>query len=312
MEIDTRRASLERLIDDAGLFPPASLSMEEATRLHLENRNGPLGWMLGRFLAPASRLEELAPYVPDPDESGPWRISAVLDGASSDPARLADDLSRVAGFSKRAEGRALVELVEVRVASAPDVDEVVDAVARAGVGTPVAPFIEVPHDADLSAPLEAIAEARARCSNEDPCAPPGAKIRCGGTDEGATPSPTRVADFIARCRELAIPFKATAGLHHPIRHVDPATGQIQHGFVNLIGASALALDDVLTREELQSVISEEDPASFGFEPDALRWHDHHAAAASVHAARRDLFVAYGSCSFTEPTDDLRELGLLPA
>ncbi|HYH27603.1 MAG TPA: hypothetical protein VEA19_02370, partial [Actinomycetota bacterium] len=94
--------------------------------------------------------------------------------------------------------------------------------------------------------------------------------------------------------------------------LDRATGREQHGFVNIVGASVLALDDLLTADELQAVIADGDPGAFGLEPDGFRWHDHHAATGSVESSRRDLLVSYGSCSFTEPTDDLRELGLLPA
>ena len=55
-----------------------------------------------------------------------------------------------------------------------------------------------------------------------------AKLRCGG-------SPSRrveeVAAFFAAARDPTLPFKATAGLHHPVRT------EREHGFLNLLTAA---------------------------------------------------------------------------
>ena len=45
--------------------------------------------------------------------------------------------------------------------------------------------------------------------------------------------------------------------------------------------------------------------------EAFRWRDRTASAPEVERAR-GLFVAFGSCSFDEPVDDLVRLGLLAA
>ena len=53
------RALLEGIIDYAGLFPPAGLSMEDAFSRYLRHRRSDAGWMLARFVCPAGRLDEL-------------------------------------------------------------------------------------------------------------------------------------------------------------------------------------------------------------------------------------------------------------
>jgi hypothetical protein len=69
--IDTRRALLGALIDHAPLFPPASLPLDEALEDHRRANVSPQSWMVARFVAPASRLDELS------DET--LRLTVVVD-----------------------------------------------------------------------------------------------------------------------------------------------------------------------------------------------------------------------------------------
>jgi hypothetical protein len=105
-----------------------------------------------------------------------------------------------------------------------------------------------------------------------------AKLRCGGA---TVPSVEQVALVIACCREAGVRFKATAGLHHAVRRGG------EHGFLNLMAAVTAP------RDRLTAVLAEEDPA-----------------ALEVDERSRDLFDGFGSCSWREPVDDLRELGVL--
>ncbi len=52
------QALLTRLIDYAGLFPPASLPMKDAVRNYLDYDAGGQAWMLGRFIVSVDRLPE--------------------------------------------------------------------------------------------------------------------------------------------------------------------------------------------------------------------------------------------------------------
>jgi hypothetical protein len=130
----------------------------------------------------------------------------------------------------------------------------------------------------------------------------GAKIRCGGAT--AAPPVEAVAEFIAACRDAGVRFKATAGLHHAIRAGDA------HGFLNVLAAAVFAHADGLSADELVPLLAEEDPQAFSIDARGLALHDHRAGAEQIAEARRDLFVAYGSCSFEEPVEDLIELGVL--
>ena len=173
-----------------------------------------------------------------------------------------------------------VEVVEARLERAA---------ATEGVSARV--FLEVwPGD---DAKLDAVAERGA-----------GAKVRCGGATPDMFPSPAELAHFICGCRERGLAFKATAGLHHPLRD------GIAHGFLNLLGATLLAHADGAEPRELAAVLLEEDAGAFSVTDEAFTVCGRAYGAEAVTAAREQLFVGYGSCSFSEPVEDLRALRVL--
>ena len=132
----------------------------------------------------------------------------------------------------------------------------------------------------------------------------GAKVRCGGATPDMFPSPAELAVFITGCRDLGLPFKATAGLHHPIRD------GFVHGFLNLLAAAVLAHAAGAGERELIAVLLEEEPSAFGVTEAAFTVAGQRFDAYQVAAARAELFVGHGSCSFSEPVDDLHALGIL--
>lgn len=314
MSGDARVAFLTGLIDDAGLFPPASLPMDEAVAAHTESRGGKNGWMLARFICPASRLPELAKWLPEEGPAGPWRLSVILDGATGDdwPTGAASDLSETRSFVEETDARAWVEIVEVRLPAAFDalvLRQFLTSLEEAGLLHPVTPFLEIASASPLPTTLDVIAEVRAKMRERDHLL--GAKLRCGGASEDLFPTPARVASFIHGCHRLGVPFKATAGLHHPFRHVDSTTGFVQHGFVNLVGAAVLASAHDLDVDVLGAIVADQDSASFSLTPGEFSWRELRANEGEIREARSDLFTAYGSCSFAEPVEDLTALGILP-
>ncbi len=235
--------------------------------------------MLDRFIVPASRLGELPREAP--------RLSVVLDGGEGD----------LEGVAEAVAGGREVELVEARIDPSwiPDTQALVrEKLPRAQA------FWELSPGRGLRGAVAAVREAEA-----------GAKIRCGGVTADAFPPVEAVAAFVAACRDAGVPFKATAGLHHPIRHVEPKSGFHMHGFLNLLAAAVLAHADGLAEDELAAILAEEDPAAFAVGAGGLEVHGRHAGAVAIAEARAELFVAYGSCSFDEPVDDLTALGVLP-
>jgi hypothetical protein len=118
-----------------------------------------------------------------------------------------------------------------------------------------------------------------------------AKVRCGPE----APPVELLAELIRGCRSVGIAFKATAGLHHAVRT------DTHHGFLNLLAAAVFG--------DEERALAEEDAGAF-LPGDTFRWRDREATADEVAEVRRSLFVSIGSCSFSEPVEELEALGWL--
>lgn len=243
---DVQHALFGGLIDHAPTFPPEELPLAAGLAEHRRVRKTEHGWIVNRFVCPASRLGDLG------DE--PLRLSVVLDTGELPPA---DDR---------------IEAVE---ASGIDPEVLFDAAPEI--------YCELPLRDDVSFRILQLRELGLRV-----------KVRCGGS---VVPTVPRLAELIQACRRLEMPFKATAGLHQPLRHED------EHGFLNLLAAAVFSGDE-------EDALEEEDPDAFAVSGEAFCWRDREAGADEIALVRREHFVSFGSCSAQEPIDGLVALGLL--
>lgn len=295
------RALLEGLIDYAGLFPPARLDMPAAVGEYAAQRESGAAWMLGRFIVPSARLEEMedaaAALLPRDAGVEPWRIS-MLGG--TDPA---DDAERVWAFNERHAhtglGRAVIDTMELRAADASALERAVRS-APAGVTS----YVEIPVADDPSDLIGVLRRLGAR-----------AKVRTGGVTADAFPAPAHLARFIRAAVDAGVPFKATAGLHHPIRgefrltyEPDSAAGTM-YGFLNVFLAAGFAAQG-LELGELEAMLTETDPSSLAFDDRGIAWRGRRLDLNDLRHLRARGAVAFGSCSFSEPVADLRALRIL--
>lgn len=251
---------VERLFDDAGLFPPAAHAMGDALARHERARTGPHGRLVGPFLCPVARLPELEACVaggsPRPPELG------ILAAAGEAPWR------------RRAMLRPGVVQLE-----APLHLPVPDDAAR------LVRYVELPARGDADAQVEEIAKAGARV-----------KVRCGGLTPDAVPSARRLAEIVHACARLRVPFKATAGLHHPFRTWSEDGLPGQHGFLNLLAAASAAL----VGEGVEGLTALLDTRADKADQVVVR----------IDRSSRSLVASIGTCSIDEPVGYLVELGLL--
>lgn len=303
------RAALTQFVDYAGLFPPAKLDMEPALREYAAHRGGAYSWMLGRFIVPASRTAELLECLPPGERLA---LSVIVDGATDARMWLASvqaTLARIAQL-RSDEPRVHVEALETALPALPAQRETYDAaigqfaaaLKQSGLHELPA-FVELPRDERWKSELDSALFALAR---HRLCA----KVRCGGVSAPAFPSIEELAAFLwTAIREHRLPVKATAGLHHPVRHHDDGIGVMVHGFLNVLTAAAFAQEGA-EQPEIARVLACEDARAFGFDERGLRWEGQSIAVEALRATREQAFVSYGSCSFDEPVADLQGLGIL--
>lgn len=310
------------LVDYAGLFPPAKLEMTAAVDEYARHRGEQGSWMLGRFIVPATRLDELEKAAAGLMKAErPWRFSVLL-GDRQDPARtlatLPDLATRVAAFEQDGAGAVAVEAFEIPLPAdlAPaEVTAFIGSVAtglkKTGLGGREV-FWEIPPTAPRAAEnllLDGLREAADRLAGPGRMfARLGVKLRCGGVTAEAFPAVDRVARIIAGARDRQLPLKGTAGLHHPVRFQAQEPPVMMHGFFNFFGTGLLAHTRGWDAERLAEVVAETDPAAFRFTAGEFLWREHRVAGDDVHRLRREYLCGFGSCSFAEPREDLEKLG----
>jgi hypothetical protein len=298
--VDARTSALANLVDYAGVFPPASLSVPDAVEKYRRARESRAFWMVGRFLIRATQLEELAAAATTTMARGeaPWETSVVFDTEPSDSA------SRASEFHAEMDPAMVVSAAEARITDGSEAGIRDLFTTVASINPEVVPFLEVDRGFDIEAQLRAIAIVVA-----DAGRPGGAKIRCGGMTADLFPNPEEVAHFILSAVETDLPFKATAGLHQPFRHIDADLGVTRHGFINILMATAAAAEGA-NRQTVVDIISDTDQGAFKLSPAFATWRNLSIPGSALRRTRQRRFIAYGSCDFDEPVEALTDLGMM--
>jgi hypothetical protein len=269
----------EGLVDDAAVFPPGSLPVHEAVKAHRRHRGAWYASFVGPLLVPASAVDQVAELV----EAGEELIVGVVADTG---------IGGLRAVTRPRDGLR-VRHVELAVAKRGEDPQpgLADFLALLGERPGLLGFAEIPLTWGLLSALDTVARARA---DGVPVAP---KFRTGGLAAELFPTPIELAAVLCACRDRSLPFKLTAGLHHAIRYTDPETGFVHHGFLNLLVAAAQAVGDAEVAD-VAATLAGTDPVPL------------------IEATRRmldddrPLWIGYGSCSVTEPLDDLSRLGLL--
>jgi len=285
------RLLLTHRFDYAGLFPPARLELQPALIEYLEHQRSADAWMLGQFVCPARLLAEVPPEQPPP--------VTVVGTSGKDEAEfrqnLLIDAKQIESYQERSGG--LVGGYEVRLPGA--LSDRVFKLIRETLGPGLGIFCEAPPTPELV--------ERVLLPLRDSGCQLGYKLRCGGLDPAGFPSIEQVASVLLACRDLDVSLKLTAGLHHPLRNFDRGLQTPMHGFVNILMASLLARARGLGFGEITEVLTSNQAGDFHWSEVGCGWREHRVSLGEVREIGSGI-SAIGSCSFTEPRDDLRALG----
>jgi hypothetical protein len=275
---------LAGLIDYAGLYLPAGLDMHTAVRSYLTYRHSKHALALGRFLVDLNRLAEFRAVVGD--SVCDLRLSVIAPQITEWEilTQLLDD-----GFP--------IDMIEIKTDRPSEIERISKRMPF-GMTT----YFEVPVHGHASEALDAISAAGARV-----------KLRMGGLVAHAFPETRPIADMLKALADRRIPFKATAGLHHPIRSLHPFSYEpdspagMMHGFLNLCCAAAL-LHFGGEAGEAKLLLDEQDPGAWQVTPKAVGWGNFLWSADQLRLTREQFLISFGACSFEEPIHDLEVLG----
>jgi len=302
---------LDGIIDYAGLFPPASLTLQPALSRFAAYYSGSDAHMLRSFVAPSGIVDRILECLDSvTGDALPFTVLTSHHDSEGPPGRHSD-----ASASRRLRERghpilSFESKMPTNGCSATELSERlrVQYDVLCDPDEPSLPilFVEPPPDGEAVAMA-----AEVGAGLRDSGLPVGLKIRTGGTAAAAYPSADAVAGFILECSSRGVPFKATAGLHHPLAHYDPVMGVWSHGFLNLFVGAAVVFNGQRDPDTLSELMRDPDPGSFQFGDHEVTWRSESVSRDVVAQSRRRLAISVGSCSFAEPLDDLRALGLLP-
>lgn len=324
--LDSVAAFMSGIIDYAGLFPPAKLDLDTAIRNFARFRQDENAHMVARFVIPAVRLPELERYHEELFAEGaePFQFSVLTRSGGHRDAFLEGveaDLEEIRTFRERHGERVAIDAMEIRLS--PDLAEQASEPELRGALDAVADRVErvVPGGAQLffeaglpeswpgrtSLVVDAIAAHNATRLLRRRA---GLKLRCGGLEPSAFPSLHRVAITLSSTLLARVPFKATAGLHHPVRHHNDSVRTKMHGFFNVFGAGILLHAGVISPLQIEEVLRDENAESFRFDEEGFAWKDKRVGLMPIARARKNALLSFGSCSVEEPREDLQQLGLL--
>ncbi|HLE55519.1 MAG TPA: hypothetical protein VJB15_00405, partial [Rhodothermia bacterium] len=283
------RSFLAKIIDYAGLFPPASLPMAAVVPNYAEYLSGPDRDLLGRLIIPAARLGEFSDaahqLMPRDEASEPWRLSVLAgDDPASDAKTIVDFNS--AHSRSSAPGHAVCDAVEMHARRPGDVKK-----SSLLFPEPMQLFFEIAADSDPEPILREVALHQA-----------AAKIRTGGVTEAAFPAASRITRFIEACAALGVPFKATAGLHHLLRSDYPLTYEpdsscaTMYGYLNLFLAAAFIWKG-MPKIDATLVLQEQSLDAFDVTGDGISWRGNRLALSDLEDSRARFALSFGSCSF---------------
>jgi hypothetical protein len=311
------------ILDYAGIFPPAKLPLSEAVRLFQSYKRHPHSTMVPRFVIPAPKLSELSPLLEpllsaQSDSKENWHLSVLLQQSASfeEAALLAkQDVQSIQAFLDRQRGfHIAIDSLEWALPSDlqnKGCDEIQQSllnfhkeIFESKSSKWGSLFVEVSWKLPFEESFKALSELHKKGHAV------AAKIRTGGLTPDAVPPPLKLAQMLWTLGELKLPFKATAGLHQPLRHKETAADLTLFGFLNVFAAACALYCREVDIAWLQKILLLETIDAFRFTESGLHIDDLFLTTEEILRARHNFALSFGSCSFEEPIQYLKEFKLI--
>lgn len=322
MALQSVKAFTEKMIDYAGLFPPAKLKLEDALDKYFKYSDSEYNWILSRFICPAKLLEPLKVIVNQHSESKKKITLSLLVGNGNSivdfKINLQNDLNNWSSFMSDSEN-ITAHIVEMKLPDelilSNDQNRILSEInfilesLQDKLSYQVFSFLEGTMGEKWEKNIANLIQA-IKMNNEQNDNNTGFKLRTGGIEPGLFPRSEQIAFCIRECLDRAIPMKCTAGLHRALTHHDNNMNTNVYGFLNVFAAGIIAMRHNITNKDLTELLEDEDINNFVFTEDYFSWKGWETGIEDIISARKNLILSYGSCNFEEPVEELKLLNLL--
>ena len=235
MPTDSLKLFLTKLIDYAGLFPPANLNLIPALKNYRTYIECEDHWIISQFIIPVNELENISDSEMENFNNKFQLDLSILSG------NLFDDIEKLKSFKCKYSNKIAFSGLETRIGKIEEFQELISSTNFTinNENLNLATFFELHYGDDWVENMQ-IAVKTISDFNKNNQSNFGFKLRCGGIKADMFPEPTFVANAIIHCIKYDVPMKFTAGLHHPIRHHSSEYDTEMHGFINMFCASTFA------------------------------------------------------------------------
>jgi len=312
---------IDGIIDYAGLFPPANLNLFDSLSNYLNYIKTNKYNLLSSFVLPINLIDD---FIPTLEKIGTDYSKLDISFVATKPNdainfidSIKSDMDKINSLVNKND-KIYAKAIEITLPIKSDIGEnkddfeklynTISMVSKLVNNEKLQVYYEVPNSKNwieiTKNTIKLLAEYNSSNQNNI-----SYKIRCGGVKPEMTPPNENVIAAIMTCTKYNVSLKATAGLHHPFRHFNDELGGVMHGFVNIFVAIILSKNMNLRTELMLELLNDENPINFEWNDNGLTWQNHFISIEDIKESK-DIISSFGSCSFDEPIDDLKELNIL--
>ncbi len=308
---------MNKLLDYAGLFPPAKLPLYESlVNYSSYTKHKQNGW-LGKFILPINKINECIEIMTKQNVfnnvENKLEFSIILNSCEKFNDLndfIKNDLLLIKKMEKNLSTQVTIDSIELyppkevyqpnKVTLFSNMLEIVNEAFHSEKNI-TAKFIEVPFSENINEYIDLIAKYNIKNSDKI-----FVKLRTGGVTPEHIPSAYHIAQAIRLCAEQQIPLKATAGLHVPVPNDNPEVGARLHGFFNIFSCLLLCYSKLLTITEMEHIITDYSYSDFYFTQTGLTVGNKFISNENMSELRNSFIKSFGTCSFLEPIEHLHK------
>ncbi|WGL61045.1 hypothetical protein QEJ31_05480 [Pigmentibacter sp. JX0631] len=313
---------MHELLDYAGLFPPAKLTLQESLLNYSSyTKHIQKNW-LGKFILPSNKIAECIEIMLNQkifkSNNASLKFSIILNSCEkiNDYSGIIDsDLKLIDQFESACKNKISIDSIEFfppkevfqpnNLSLFKNMLSLVDN-KLCNAKKIKYKYLEIPFSENINEYIEFISDFNLNQKEIKFCI----KLRTGGVTPQQIPSAFHIAQAIRLSAEKQIPIKATAGLHVPVPNDNPEVGARLHGFFNIFSCLLLCYKKLLTISEMENILENYSYSDFKFTEDGFTVGNKFLANAEMTHLRNSFIKSFGTCSFLEPIEHLHENNFL--